>query len=295
MSGGNPRHGGLALGLVAKFFAEIRTKMPASVKRRVPRFIKRLVIVVSFSRYARRRPSATLAYLAKGRELANFTYEIANRESLVMAIAEAMGTDPARVSNLIAELENDQELARLLANRLTSRRDREHAAHYGRRLGWYAMVRLTMPRVVVETGVHDGLGSSVLLRALEANAHEGTDGFLYGFDIDPSTGWLIPTELRSRFILSIGDSVDLLPKVMAETEIDVFIHDSEHTYAHEMSEYETCTAIFSANALLVSDNAHAEPALEDFSRQHGRRFHFWREQSKGHFYPGAGIGISIRA
>ena len=33
---------------------------------------------------------------------------------------------------------------------------------YGRRLGWYALVRALKPRTVVETGADKGLGSCVL-------------------------------------------------------------------------------------------------------------------------------------
>jgi hypothetical protein len=37
----------------------------------------------------------------------------------------------------------------------------------GRRIGWYAFARATKPKLVVETGVHQGIGAVTLIRALE--------------------------------------------------------------------------------------------------------------------------------
>jgi hypothetical protein len=46
-------------------------------------------------------------------------------------------------------------------------------------------------------------------------------------------------------------------------------------------------------AVLLGDNSHATTALADFSEAHGRRFAFFKEQPRKHWYPGAGIGISF--
>jgi hypothetical protein len=163
---------------------------------------------------------------------------------------------------------------------------------YGRRAAWYAVVRALRPAVVVESGVHDGLGSAVVLRALERNAEEGHDGSLIGIDIDPSSGWLVPPDLQARFKLQIGDSLTTLKALPTEPGIQIFIHDSDHRYDHEWSEYEIVESAAGPHMTLISDNAHAESALLDFARVRGRPYGYCAEVSIGHFYPGAGIGIS---
>ena len=75
--------------------------------------------------------------------------------------------------------------------------------------------------------------------------------------------------------------------------IDFFIHDSAHSYEHELGEYVTIRQQLSDGAAILSDNAHALPTLMDFAETHRQRFHFWPEKPKAHFYPGAGIGLVL--
>ena len=72
----------------------------------------------------------------------------------------------------------------------------------------------------------------------------------------------------------------------------MFIHDSAHTYQHEMSELETILPLFAPDAVIVSDNAHATTALHDFCQRQGLDFHLFIERPRRHFYPGAGLGIA---
>jgi hypothetical protein len=44
---------------------------------------------------------------------------------------------------------------------------------------------------------------------------------------------------------------------------------------------------------VLGDNAHATSALFDYSLKTNRRFLFFAEKPKAHFYPGAGIGVSF--
>jgi hypothetical protein len=55
-----------------------------------------------------------------------------------------------------------------------------------------------------------------------------------------SLGWIVPEFLKSRWNLLAGDSRRLLPSLLAKLgTIDVFIHDSLHTYDHMLWEYRT--------------------------------------------------------
>jgi hypothetical protein len=51
-------------------------------------------------------------------------------------------------------------------------------------------------------------------------------------------GWIVPKSLRERWTLILGKVEDKLPSLLDEFEaIDVFYHDSLHTYEHMMFEY----------------------------------------------------------
>jgi Methyltransferase domain len=181
----------------------------------------------------------------------------------------------------------------LLQNRLRRRWDRKHKPHFGRRVGWYVVARTQKPRVVVETGIHDGLGSLLLLRALDRNAEEGHDGRLISFDVNPRAGWLVSGRLRGRWQAVYEATVDALEHVVEGLEVGMIVHDSEHTYECERFELTTALSHASSTIALVSDNAHATTALRDIARDLRIDYHFFRERPRGHFYPGAGIGLAI--
>jgi len=102
---------------------------------------------------------------------------------------------------------------------------------------------------VVETGVHDGLSSALILRALARNER----GELVSVDlpsIDLPTGapgWLVPESLRSGWSLRLGDARRLLPEVAERyARVDVFIHDSDHAREHREFEFRTMKPVLSA-------------------------------------------------
>lgn len=240
-----------------------------------------------------RHPLLALSFVLFDPELDNYTYDLGNLDELGGFLARVLKLDRQRVDAYIREIEQDEAFRSDLNARLRLHPDRKPTALYGRRVGWYCMVRVTRPRLIIETGVHDGLGSSVLLQALHRNSMEGDAGRLYGIDINPKAGWLIPSQLRERFTLVTEDSATALPKIMRDQAVDLFIHDSDHRYAHEFKEFELVAGGLSAGGILLSDNSHSTSALKDFSEARSRTYAFWQEQPKGHFYPGGGIGMSL--
>jgi methyltransferase family protein len=241
----------------------------------------------------RRRPALTIRYLLRDRELDNFTYRISNIGELATFLGDVLETDPATVRGYLDELAGDEPLAADLHAILSTRPDRNRLMPFGRRLGWYAIVRIRRPALIVETGVHDGLGSTALLRALQRNKADGHPGELVSIDLRSSVGWLIPKGLRLRHRLVIGDALANIVGAAAERPIEMFIHDSDHRYEHETAEFEAAARVVGSGAVLVSDNAHASTAFADFCSRRGLTFRFWREVPRRHFYPGAGIGIAI--
>jgi predicted O-methyltransferase YrrM len=123
----------------------------------------------------------------------------------------------------------------------------------------YYLVRALRPRIVVETGVCYGASSSYILEALAANGK----GELYSIDLgntedEPPHDFFVPRRLWSRWHLCIGDSQELLPSLLRQLgEIDLFHHDSLHTYEHMMWEYETAFPWLSPDGVLSSHDVSA--------------------------------------
>lgn len=162
---------------------------------------------------------------------------------------------------------------------------------FGRRVGWYALIRLLKPRIVIETGIHQGVGACVIASALKLNSEEGFPGKYYGTDIDLSAGQLFTAEYAQFGEVLFGDSIESL-KLLNE-EIDIFINDSDHSSDYEFKEYLTISTKLSRGSLILGDNSHSTDSLRRFSQDSKRKFVFFKEEPENHWYPGAGIGISI--
>ena len=235
-------------------------------------------------------------WLARSREFTNHTYRLSqsNRRHLAWVVSNVTGAPVQEVESLFDELEEDTAFRSDLEGAVRAG-DRRHAfskedaqqlsERLGRRLGWYALVRILKPGLVVETGTDKGLGSVVLAQALMVNG----EGRLVTIDIKPASGTLL-TERYDQIVTRItGDSLTTLG---ALTSIDLFIHDSDHSAEHEEAEFRCVKSAMSSKAVLVSDNSHATDVLEQLSRQWSRNFLFFKERPSGHWYPGGGIGIS---
>lgn len=133
----------------------------------------------------------------------------------------------------------------------------------------YAAIRAFAPEVILETGVASGVSSSYLLLALNKNGR----GRLHSIELGDQRflppgkppGWIVPERLRSPWDLQIGDSRELLPKLLAELgTVDVFVHDSLHTYEHMLWEYRAAYPFIRPGGLLISDDAAWNPAFPEF-------------------------------
>jgi hypothetical protein len=273
----------------------VRAVLPGPIRRLIRRKVQKIrykAYIVRLYRVAQRAPFAAVRYMALGRELDNFTYEIANEDELPRFLEEAAGIPATDSARYIAELQGDSQLRAEIEAKLRGRKDRNRTMPYGRRLGWYAIARARKPGLIVETGVHDGLGSTVLLRALARNADEGHEGVLVSYDVNEQAGWLVPAFLKSRYELEFGPAPDVFAETLHGRPVDFFIHDSDHAYAHETAEFEAILDFAAPDAVLVSDNSHAGTAFRDLCERRGLPFHFFKEKPR-HWYPGAGIGLAV--
>ena len=136
------------------------------------------------------------------------------------------------------------------------------------RLFLYGLCKMLKPDVVVETGVAYGQSSSYILQALKEN----NKGILYSIDniFRPwesleKIGDAIPQNLRERWKLVVGSSVEKLEETLrSKKTIDVFLHDSLHTYKNMLFEYNTSWPFIKKNGFLISDDVSENNAFLDF-------------------------------
>ncbi len=137
----------------------------------------------------------------------------------------------------------------------------------------YVLCRLMKPKVVIETGVAAGVSSFYMLEAL----HRNREGHLYSIDYpDPSTrlptGWLVSYALRDRWTLTLGkSSVKLKPALEDTSLVDLFLHDSDHSYRNMMFEFRTAWPYIRKGGLLLSDDTNVNRSFSDFSEEVDRK------------------------
>lgn len=134
----------------------------------------------------------------------------------------------------------------------------------------YAIVRALEPEIVVETGVASGVSSAYLLLALERNSkgtlHSVEIGDLSYLPAGKVPGWVVPDWLRGRWHLHIGDVTVLLPGLLKDLgRVDIFIHDSLHTYEQMKFEFELAYPYLVRGGALLADDALWNRAFTEFA------------------------------
>tara|TARA_Y100000590_G_scaffold173430_2_gene198320 strand:+ start:14465 stop:15271 length:807 start_codon:yes stop_codon:yes gene_type:complete len=136
------------------------------------------------------------------------------------------------------------------------------------RLLLYGLCRITQPLIVVETGVAYGISSSYILHALKKNGK----GTLYSID-DTFRPWetkkmigaAIPNELKENWELIVGKSSDKLKEISSSmNNIDIFLHDSLHTYKNMFFEFNLMWPCIKKNGFLLSDDISDNNAFFNF-------------------------------
>ncbi|MEV4120520.1 class I SAM-dependent methyltransferase [Micromonospora sp. NPDC049645] len=235
-------------------------------------------------------------WLLTSREHHNYTYDLTplSRGHLAWFVSVVCDIPVKQVRAYLGEIESDDTLRQhLLAAIAASDRRRlaDREIRYARRIGWYAIVRATRPAHIVETGVDKGLGSVVLAAALLRNAQEGHPGRVTSLDINPEAGYLARVAPWSEVVdLVIGDSIASIGAL--DRPVDLFLHDSDHSRAHEKREFDAVEPKLAPGALLLTDNVTSTNVLAEHAERTGRRFLAYRESPANHWYPGDGIGVA---
>ncbi|QGN50403.1 class I SAM-dependent methyltransferase [Micromonospora sp. WMMD558] len=259
----------------------------------VAAFPKRLRAV---ARYDAKVLSTSARWLVQSREHHNYTYDLTplSRNHLAWFVSVVCDIPVKQVRAYLDEIEADDNLRQHLQQAIAGAERRglaDKQIRYARRIGWYAIVRAAKPKHIVETGVDKGLGSVVLAAALLRNAAEGHPGRVTSLDINPEAGYLAKVEPWSEVVdLVIGDSLASIAAL--DRPVDLFLHDSDHSTAHERREFTAVEPKLAPGALLLTDNVTITNVLAEHAERTGRKFLAYRETPANHWYPGDGIGVA---
>lgn len=135
----------------------------------------------------------------------------------------------------------------------------------------YSIIRIMRPLNVIETGVWIGSSSLTILSALRKN--ENSAARLHSIDLPPvrtenrvNVGRVVPEELRGNWNLHLGASTEILPSLLASIPLlDLFIHDSDHTYRNITFELKTVWPFLRQGGVIIVDDAHTNHAALDFA------------------------------
>lgn len=193
------------------------------------------------------------------------------------------GTPATAVREHIQQLRANTAFFDAFQGRMRERRGRE-ANFKEWYYSLYAVIRQTRPRVIIETGVFDGQSSGIILQAMADNGEghlisidlPATDMIQGSTNLMPETslppgcqpGWAVPDHLRERYELVLGDSRALLPDLLKKhAPLDIFLHDSLHTYDHQYFEYSTAWDHIRPDGYLMSDDIYWSAAFHRFCRE----------------------------
>ena len=148
----------------------------------------------------------------------------------------------------------------------------------------YAVCRQLRPEVVIETGVAYGMTSAYVLKALDVNRQ----GTLFSVDLPPLgrksdelQGALVPPGLRSRWVRQRGTSRRQLRAILDQGPVDLFVHDSLHTYRNMHWEFEQAWSRLRAGGVLVSDDVQGNPAFLELKERPVSYWRVVRQEGKG--------------
>lgn len=144
----------------------------------------------------------------------------------------------------------------------------------------YAMTRRAKPNHILETGVANGSSSFFFLHALQQN----TQGTLHSVDLGHQVGALVHDDERSGWDLHVIRAVraraDFVDYVRQLPELDVFVHDSDHTRKWQRFEYGVALNRLRPQGFLASDDVDSSWAFSDFCRVHRLSPYFLLDRRK---------------
>lgn len=238
-------------------------------------------------------PWRGISYVLWDPEVESFTYEIENEDELAEFVSTLVEVELEQVRTFIDETRQDPELDRGLRRTTRWQFDVKRRLPIGNRLLWYALARALKPELIVETGIYQGLGSLVLLRALERNAREGVDGELISFDVDPRAGQVVAPRVSGRWQRIEGLTTDTLADALEGRRVGMMLQDTPHTYENQAFEFGTTMDHAADRIVLLDGGGGRTHALAEICERHGGVYRHFRERPRDHFFPASGSGVAL--
>lgn len=258
------------------------------------RWLTKRSILAKYGVALREQPGMYLRYLLWDPEVESYSYDIANDDELCAFGAAHFGITQEAVRGYLEEARTDPELTARLSRQVRWRFDVKHRLPVGNRLLWYVTARATKPTLIVETGIYEGLGSLVLLRALDRNAEEGANGRLISVDVDPTSGFLVAPRLRDRWTKLTGFSNQELERAIGPAErVGLLLQDTPHTEENQRWEFDFALRHAAARLVLIEGSGGYCPTMGELAGRLGIELLHFREQPRGHFYPAPGQQLVV--
>jgi predicted O-methyltransferase YrrM len=130
----------------------------------------------------------------------------------------------------------------------------------------YALTRWLRPMVAVESGGFLGMSSAFVLKALADEKLVTAKLYSVELSEDCEHGAMIPDVLRSsgQFVPMRGRIEEFLKKDQLPASIDMFLHDSSHSYRHMRWEFHQFWPRLREGGLLVSHDVQMNAAFSEF-------------------------------
>src|SRR5215510_13220431 len=129
----------------------------------------------------------------------------------------------------------------------------------------YGLTRWLRPAVVLESGGFIGMSSAFILKALADEKLAAAKLYSIEFSEDCQQGALIPADFRSAgFVPMRGRIEDFLKGDQLPCSIDMFLHDSSHSYRHMFWEFRQFWPRLRDGGLLVSHDVQMNAAFPEF-------------------------------
>ena len=212
-------------------------------------------------------------------------------------VARVIGCSRPAAETAIAEIAQRTEAVAEMSEKISGT-GREYYAQFPAPIELYAMVRLTRPSTLIESGVASGVSTTFLLLGVSSNRK----GLLHSIDLPTmrtghrgdeswaipaglSSGWAIPRVLKKRWDLRLGRSEDVLPRLLPEVgRVDLYCHDSPISARHLAFELEAIAPYLRPGSLVVADNTSANRrAFESAARRAGTQPVYRHKSSLGAF------------
>ena len=211
------------------------------------------------------------------------------RKSRNVFLNNILSKDISDFKEIAMEMSEDLELHNLLKSNFESENiDYSPQMDYSWPVVLYYIIRKLKPKIFVETGVWHGLSSVYILSAIKKNgkgklisvdlpALASSGGFdeINPFDSgdhiqlpegkDP--GWIVPNYLKENWTLRLGESKKLLPEIFSSNQVDIFLHDSDHSVSNMDFEFNLAYESLD-KGYIFADNIHWNSSFNNFCKAH---------------------------